>query len=167
MKERLDAVSGISKFKHARVYRRACKDAYRYAKVTFACDLLYCISYYFHHRLHRKEAGTKTSFTTNQAHHRNLVSFAFAHTIYVDLTAHGLGHIYSHVIRTARSLYRCRLSCKHAFPSPDLMKEWAKDVWDEACARGGTHPYLLNKNEEAGLFFCLCGADSHGFSVRI
>jgi hypothetical protein len=112
MKERLDAVSGISKFKHARVYRRACKDAYRYAKVT-------------------SERGRDE----DQFHHQSG-------------TPSEPGHIYSHVIRTARSLYRCRLSCKHAFPSPDLMKEWAKDVWDEACARGGTHPYLLNKNEE-------------------
>ena len=73
----------------------------------------------------------------------------------MDLTLFELGHsIYSHVIRTARSLYRCRLSCKDAFPSPDLKEELAKDVWYEACMREGVYPDLLNKNEVAGLFFC-------------
>ena len=68
---------------------------------------------------------------------------------------------------TARALYRCRLSCKDAFPSPDLKKEWAKDVWDEACAREA-YPDLLRQDEEAGLICLPHGAQIHtGFSVRI
>jgi hypothetical protein len=43
MKEVLDTKSGISKFKHARLYCRASRDAYRSAKVAFACDFSYCI----------------------------------------------------------------------------------------------------------------------------
>lgn len=43
MKVGLDSKSGISKFLHAREYRKAARDAYRFAKVTFACDLLYGI----------------------------------------------------------------------------------------------------------------------------
>ena len=86
MKEGLDSKSSISKFKHAWEYRRASRDAYRYAKVAFARDLSYRISYYFHHSLHRTEPETKLSFTINQVHTRHLVSFAFALTVYVNLT---------------------------------------------------------------------------------
>ena len=77
MKEGLVAASGISKFKHAREYHRASKKAFQYTKVAFTCDPLYCISYYFHYRLHQREAGMAPSFPTNQVHHWNLVSFAF------------------------------------------------------------------------------------------
>jgi hypothetical protein len=78
----------------------------------------------------------------------------------MNLTAHGLGNIYTQVIRTARSLYRCRLSCGDAFPSPDLKEEWTRDVWREACAweeareEAFLRVDLLNKNDVAGLFFC-------------
>jgi hypothetical protein len=39
MKVGLDSTSGFSKFRKAREYRRAARDAYRFAKVTFAFDL--------------------------------------------------------------------------------------------------------------------------------
>ena len=44
--------------------------------------------------MHRTEAGTKPSFTTNQARPQDLVSFAFALTMYVNLTqsAHQAAH---------------------------------------------------------------------------
>jgi hypothetical protein len=67
------------------------------------------------------------------------------------------------VIRTAQSLYRCFLSCRDAFPSPDRKEELATAVWDEACAREGAHPDLLRQDEEASFFLFTCGSDSHGF----
>jgi hypothetical protein len=66
-------------------------------------------------------------------------------TIYVD-------DIYTRVTRTAKSLYQCYLSCTDAFPPPIAKEEWAKNVWNEACARRGTHPDLLRQNKEVGLF---------------
>ena len=154
MKEGLDFKSGISKFVHAREYRRASRDAFRYAKVAFACNLSYCISYYFHHRVYQTEASAKPSFTTNQVHHRDLVSFAFALTVYANLIVHGLENIYGRVIRTARSLHRCFLSCKDAFPPPDMKGELAKVVWNEACAWEGADPDLIRQDDEASLFLC-------------
>lgn len=158
----LDTKSGISKFKQAREYRRASKDAYRHAKVAFSCDLSYCISHYFLHRKHRTEAGTKPSLITSQAHPQDPVSFRLALTVYVNLTqpayraahGHGLEDIYSRVLRTARALHRCKLSCKVAFPSSDreYSEEWAKEVWYEACMREGVYPDLLRRDEQAGLF---------------
>jgi hypothetical protein len=62
------------------------------------------------------------------------------------------GASYIHVIRTARSLYRCFLSCKDAFPTPDMKEELAKGVWNEACAREGALPGLSHQHKEAGLF---------------
>jgi hypothetical protein len=46
MKVGLDSKSGFSKFHHAREYRRAARDAYRFAKVafrilTFLTDVLF------------------------------------------------------------------------------------------------------------------------------
>ena len=149
MKEGLDSKSGISKFKHAREYRRASRDAYRYAKVTFARDFSYRISYYFYHSLHRTEPGTKLSFTASQVYHWAPPLRSRIHEIN---SAYGLEDMHSGVVETAQSLYRCRLSCKDAFPSPDLKKEWARDAWNEACAKEA-YPDLLRQDEEAGLFF--------------
>jgi hypothetical protein len=83
--------------------------------------------------------------------------------VYVNLTqladqaahGHGLEDIYSRVLRTARALHRCKLSCKVAFPSSGRKEseEWAKDVWYEACMREGVYPDLLRQDEEASLFF--------------
>jgi Domain of unknown function (DUF6532) len=66
------------------------------------------------------------------------------------------------VVMTARALYRCRLSCKDAFPSPDLKEEWAKDVWKEACAKE-SYPDLLRKDKEVG-FICL---PPHGAQIHV
>ena len=68
-------------------------------------------------------------------------------------TAHRLEDISSRVTRTARSLYRCYLSCKDAFPTPDMQDELAKGVWEEACLREGAHPSLSRQDGEAGPFF--------------
>ncbi|KAH9984988.1 hypothetical protein BJV77DRAFT_1162251 [Russula vinacea] len=105
MKEGLDSKSGISRLKHARGYRRACRDAYRHAMTASQRG--------------RDEA---------QFHHQ-------------------LDDSHGRVVNTAQALYRCRLSCRDAFPSPDLKKEWATEVWNEACAKEA-YPDLSRQDEE-------------------
>jgi hypothetical protein len=105
MKQVLDTKSGFSRLKHARGYRRACRDACRYAKSA-------------------SERGRDEA----QFHHQ-------------------LDDSHGRVVLTARALYRCWLSCKNAFPSPDLKKEWANDVWNEACAKEA-YPDLFRQDEE-------------------
>lgn len=75
-----------------------------------------------------------------------------AHRIRELDSAHGLED--SRVIKTARSLYRCFLSCKDAFPSPEMKEQIAKGVWDEARVRERAHPDLPRQEEKAGLLFC-------------
>lgn len=41
------------------------------------------------------------------------------------------------IIDVARSLYRCHLSCKNAFPPHDLREEWVAAAWEEACEKTG------------------------------
>lgn len=73
--------------------------------------------------------------------YRGLVSLAF-NCIYRnrELDSAQSEQIYGRVARTARSLYRCSLSCKDAFPSPSMKEELEKAVWNDACARGGRIP---------------------------
>ena len=79
---------------------------------------------------------------------------------------HGLDDSHGRVVNTAQALYRCRLSCRDAFPSPDLKKEWATEVWNEACAKEA-YPDLSRQDEEVGYhFFDIYGTNLHGFSVR-
>jgi hypothetical protein len=165
MKAGLNSKSGIRKWLHAREYHRIAQSLYREANVVFACDLSYHTSYYFHYSLYRIEAMTDCSFSLKQVHHRYLVGFTFALTAYVNLTAHGLDDIYHPVIKTARSLYRCWLSCKDAFPSSDMEYEWVVGVWNEACFRTETSPNMLRPDEEACLFFVTCGPASLGFQI--
>ena len=56
------------------------------------------------------------------------------------------------VIRIARSLYRCFLSCKDAFPSPDMKGEWEWAAWNEACTRAGVDPNQFPQGEQASHF---------------
>ena len=69
------------------------------------------------------------------------------------LAAHRLEDISFRVTRTASSLYRCFLSCKDAFPTPDMQGEFAKGVWEEACLREGEDPTLSRRDREARPFF--------------
>ena len=147
----MDNKSPIARFFQARVYYRASRAAYKYAKVTFAYNLSYRVSYYFHHSMHQTEAWKWPSLTTNRVHHLCI------HCICESDTAHLLEGISSRVTRTAQSLYRCYLSCKDAFPTPDMQDELAKDVWEEACIREGAHPSLPRPDGKAGLFLATCG----------
>jgi hypothetical protein len=42
-----------------------------------------------------------------------------------------------HVAGVALSLCRIYLSCKDAFPTPQMKAEWGEAVWREACAKTG------------------------------
>ena len=44
------------------------------------------------------------------------------------------------VTGVALSLCRIYLSCKDAFPTPQMKVEWEEAVWREACAKTGTGP---------------------------
>ena len=89
--------------------------------------------------------GTHHQSSTSPGHRRFRLCI---HRIREFDTAHRLEDISSRVTRTARSLYRCFLSCKDAFPTPDLQDDLAEGVWGEACAREGTHPNLLRRDGE-------------------
>jgi hypothetical protein len=67
-KDGLDSKSGISKFRQAREYRRAAKNAYRFAKVAFAFDISYRVSHYRHRRVYQKEAETKPISLDDRIH---------------------------------------------------------------------------------------------------
>ncbi|KAH9954062.1 hypothetical protein BC827DRAFT_80350 [Russula dissimulans] len=116
----LDSKSGFSKLVHAREYRRTCKEAYRYAK-------------------HVSERGRDTEYFSR----RPTISSALHSGVSEPDAADGPEDIFDRVNRIARSLYRCYLSCKDAFPSPDTKIEWERAAWNEACAREGVHPNQL------------------------
>jgi hypothetical protein len=72
-----------------------------------------------------------------------------------------------YIHQTARSLYRCRLSCKDPFPSPLTQDDWVEEVWKEACCRTEVHAVTTLSNssslcrDEACLVFCHMW---HGFT---
>jgi hypothetical protein len=74
-------------------------------------------------------------------------------------------------MRTARSLYRCYLSCKDAFPTPDWKEELVKGVRNEARVREGAQSDVLLYDGEVAFPFFLHMADSSsnslGFPVLI
>ncbi|KAI9509443.1 hypothetical protein F5148DRAFT_1187393 [Russula earlei] len=51
-------------------------------------------------------------------------------------------------ITVARSLYKCHLSCKYAFPSHCQKEKWVPVVWNEACARTGSNVNSLPLHDE-------------------
>ncbi len=156
MKVGLDSKSGISKFLHAREYRRAARDAYRFAKVAFAFDLLYRMSYYRHRSMYQTEAEMMP-FSLNHLTHWCLLmvgfTFAFSRILQPDSPC-GLEDDSDHVIRVARHLYRCYLSCNDAFPSPYLKDEWIAVVWSDAYARIGGCASSSPLAEEASPVSC-------------
>jgi hypothetical protein len=120
------------------MYRKAAKNAYRFAKVAFAFDILCRVSHYRHHRLYQTEAETILFFFDDrvQRYHLSAVGFAFAFPLYPNLILYpGLEDIFDPVIRVALPLYRCYLSSKNAFPSSDLTEEWIADVLRNAHKR--------------------------------
>jgi len=58
------------------------------------------------------------------------------------------GITFDHVISVARSLYRCNLACKDAFPSSKKKAEWATALWADACTRTNTYPGAPSQPEQ-------------------
>jgi hypothetical protein len=52
-----------------------------------------------------------------------------------------------------RSLYRCYLSCKNAFPSSIEKEEWVVVAWSEACEWKGVCLRPLPEGEGASAVF--------------
>src|SRR5712691_7586261 len=86
--------------------------------------------------------GTSSALANGQSH------FGMSHVLEPD-TLHVLEDNFSRIIRVARSLYRCHLSCKDAFPSQNLKEHWIAAVWKEACERTGGYPGSAPMADEA------------------
>jgi len=72
-----------------------------------------------------------------------------------DICTRELDSVYGSedVYRTARSLYRCWLSCTGAFPSSRTQDNWVVDAWDQARLITGARLDLIRQDEEARLLF--------------
>jgi hypothetical protein len=103
----------------------------RYIRVIGRWSVSYLHSRYFSEKqtMRRRRRLSAPLALKNQHLVKNMA------TIYANLTARGPEDIYRPVIMTARSLYRCLLSCKDAFPSSNMKDEWVVGVWNEACFR--------------------------------
>jgi len=86
--------------------------------------------------------GTSSAPANGQSH------FGISRVLEPD-TLHVLEEGFSRIIRVARSLYRCHLSCKDAFPSQSLKGQWIAAVWKEACERTGGYPGSPPVRDEA------------------
>jgi hypothetical protein len=94
---------------------------------------------------HVSERGRDTEYFSR----RPTISSALHSGVSEPDAADGPEDIFDRVNRIARSLYRCYLSCKDAFPSPDTKIEWERAAWNEACAREGVHPNQLPQDGPA------------------
>lgn len=92
----LDSEWGFSKFRHAREYRKAARDACQFAKTASARGL----------------DPAKIS-------------------------------LFNRVMSDAKRLWRCYLTCRNAFPTPDMKGDWLEDLWREACRKTEVDPSLL------------------------
>jgi hypothetical protein len=119
-------------------------------RLPFAFDLSYRVSHYHHRRLCQTEAKTKLIFRGLR-----MVCFTFAIPVYPGSnTLPGLEDTFDRVLKVARRLYRCYLSCKGAFPSSYQNDEWMADVWSDACERTGGYSGPLPAPELASPVFC-------------
>ena len=75
--------------------------------------------------------------------------FQFGILCILELTPFMIETIFDRVIKVARPLYRCYLSCEDAFPSPSMKEEWIAVVWSEACAKTGVNSNSLRHDKEA------------------
>lgn len=119
--------------------------------------------------MYRTEAEMMPIFLAHEAHRQHLpvVSFTLAFPRMLEPEpSHGIEDISDTVMRVARPLYRCYLSCKDAFPSPYEKEEWVEAVWNEACRRSGEPLRPLPQDEGASdIFFVKCGMTLCEFSV--
>ena len=127
-------------------------------RLLFTFGPPYHMSHYRHGRVYQTEAHRKPIFKLHEDRiyhwHLSVVGFTFVLPVYSDLTLAGLEDIFDPVIKVARPLYRCYLSCQDAFPSSRLKDEWMEVVWSEACERVGGCSSPSPPMEWASSFFC-------------
>jgi len=119
VREELDSKSGFSKMLHAREFRKAAREAYRYTKGA-----------------------------SERARDAAAFSHSLAIPLSTPSTPEVTSDSFDCVLRVAQSLYQCYLSCKEAFPSPHLRQEWVAAAWSEACSRTGIYPVRLPYGKE-------------------
>jgi hypothetical protein len=150
----LDSKTGFTRLLHAREYRKAAKDARRYVEVVItSCDFSYPMSHCSCNRLHRAEPETMP-FSLVYRVHQDLVSPACHFPVYLNLTLSIVlqDTIIACAMSVARHLYRCKLVCEDAFPSPSTKGVWVAWAWNEACVRADINPSLFPlQDEEASL----------------
>ncbi|KAI0285686.1 hypothetical protein BC826DRAFT_960019 [Russula brevipes] len=54
----------------------------------------------------------------------------------------------AYAMSVARRLYRCKLICEDAFPSPSTKGVWLAWAWNEACVRAGVNPSVFPLQDE-------------------
>jgi hypothetical protein len=69
-------------------------------------------------------------------------------------TLPGSENTFDRVLKVARPLYRCYLSCKAAFPSSFQKDEWMAVVWSDACERTGGYSGPSPAPDWASPVFC-------------
>ncbi|KAF8265699.1 hypothetical protein EI94DRAFT_1804020 [Lactarius quietus] len=99
MRVGLDTKRGLSKWSHARTYRKHAEETFHLVKTT-------------------SDRYRDAEFNGSQ-----------------DET---YDEQMRHTIDAAEATYRCYLSSKDAFPTPEQASNWAKSVWPVACTRTGT-----------------------------
>jgi hypothetical protein len=86
--------------------------------------------------------GTSSTLANGQSY------FGMSHVLEPD-THHVIEDNFSRIIRVARSLYRCHLGCKDAFPSQEMKEQWIAAVWREASEKTGGYPGPATMADEA------------------
>ncbi|KAI9451009.1 hypothetical protein BJY52DRAFT_1215270 [Lactarius psammicola] len=99
MRVGLDSKRGLSKWSHARAYRKHAEETLHLVKTT-------------------SDRARDSEFSGPQ-----------------DET---YGDQMRRTIDAAEATYRCYLSSKGAFPTPEQASNWAKSVWPVACTKAGT-----------------------------
>jgi len=99
MRVGLDSKRGLSKWSHARVYRKHAEETFHLVKTT--------------------------SDRARDAEFNGLQDETYDEQL-------------RRTIDAAEATYRCYLSSKDAFPTPELASNWVKSVWPVACTRTGT-----------------------------
>ncbi len=123
MKVGLDSKRGFPKIMHARAYRKFAQETYHIARVFII--------------LSESRDMTDLAFLQTVSDRvRDLEFSASSHHTYGDA---------EQLLRTtdaAQATYRCFLSCKELFPTPEQESDWAKAVWPIACSKTGArlHP---------------------------
>ncbi|KAI0265923.1 hypothetical protein BC834DRAFT_158132 [Gloeopeniophorella convolvens] len=120
----LESSKGITKWLQAREYRKSAKNTLRFVRTASDRGKDATLGYRSQSRLRRNPSSLFCNNTLSPDPARAVPEL-------------------EHVVTTARTLYRCCLSCKNAFPDPKVSAEWEEPAWIEACTRAGVGPEPL------------------------